>query len=130
MPRRSTCQAKGMVLGSTWANKNFHHTHLVRRSSCNGEPLPQQKKARIADLSTEMRAAHFIFTSNSKSFLEDTCLLTARGKTASLGKCSGFDQSLQLLQHVRQALQCLTDKTLQPHEHDNYGEKKIAIFRE
>ena len=68
--------------------------------------------------------AHFIFTSNSKSFLEDSCLLTARGKTVSLGKCSGFGQSLQLLQQVRQALQCLTDKTLQPHEHDNYGGKK------
>ena len=53
---------------------------------------------------------HFIFTSNSKSFFLDTCLLTGRGKTVSLGRCSGFGQSLQLLQLVCQPRQYLTDK--------------------
>ena len=53
---------------------------------------------------------YFIFTSNSKGFLDDTCLLTGRGKTVSLGRCSGFGQSLQLLQLVRQARRYLADK--------------------
>ena len=59
---------------------------------------------------TQTFITHFIFTSSSKSFLLDTCLLTGRGKTVSLGRCSGFGQSLQLLQLVCQPRQYLTDK--------------------
>ena len=59
---------------------------------------------------TQTFTTHFIFTSDSKSFLLDTCLLTGRGKTVSLGRCSGFGQSLQLLQLVCQPRQYLTDK--------------------
>ena len=59
---------------------------------------------------THIFTTYFIFTSNSKSFLDDTCLLTGRGKTVSLGRCSDFGQSLQLLQLVRQARQYLADK--------------------
>ena len=96
---------------------------LAQRNSCSGPSLPQQKATMCGNLDqnrgggrggstwseyTQTFKAHFIFTSNSKSLLDDTCLLTGRGKTIILGRCSGFGQSLQLVWPIRQARQYVT----------------------
>ena len=110
---------------SKWQTISCHHALLERLSYCSGGHFSQPKDnlCRILDrdlgwvftppppplwVYTQNVTAYFIFTSKINSFLDNTCLLTGRGKTVSLGRCSDFGQSLRLMLPVRQARQSLS----------------------